>query len=527
MNKKTILIVDDEEKNIKLIKGILGPDDYTLVGVLNGEDAIKTVPNVCPDCILLDIMMPVMNGYEVCRILKSDVRTSMIPIIMVTALSEKENIVKTMAAGADDFLSKPVDSTELRVRVKSLLRIKAYYDALRSNNEEIIEKNEKLHALERKKEELTNMIIHDLRSPLMVISGGMEMLSRESEALSENQRKRVFSCIRSCEEIDQLIQNLLDIHKMEEGKLQLKKEDIDMIAVAADVVSHFSFQAARKGILLSHTESDHLPFIPADLILMKRVLSNLLNNAIRHTPENGSIVVSMSLLSEPPLFELCVKDTGTGVEAQYREKIFDKFQQTALKDAGVKVGSSGLGLAFCKMAVEAHGGRIWVESEGKGKGSTFVIQLPVNQNSIQEESVAEPADDTARKARVLIIDDEVEIRQLLYDIVISHGHHAEVAADGSQGLELFKSREFDLVCTDLGMPGISGWQVAEEIKHTGKKVPVVVISGWSVHLNPTEMQEKGVNIILQKPFQVNQIVQLVQEGLLLKDRFEATHKDLS
>lgn len=527
MTNKTILIVDDEEKNIKLIKGILGPGAYNLVGVSNGEEAVKTVTIICPDLILLDIMMPGMDGYEVCGIIKRDERTSMIPILMVTALSEQEDMVKAMEAGADDFLSKPVDHTELRVRVKSLLRIKAYHDTLRSNNEEIIEKNEKLHALERKKEELTNMIIHDLRSPLMVISGGLEMLSRDKASFSENHLKRLTSCIQSCEDIDLLIHNLLDIHKMEEGKLQLNKEELDMTAVADEVVSRFTGQTEKKHISLCHTESLHIPFIPADAILMKRVLSNLLNNAIRHTPEGGTIAVSMDFFFEPPIFELRVTDTGSGVEAQYREKIFDKFEQTALKDAGVKVGSSGLGLAFCKMAVEAHGGRIWVESEGKGKGSTFVIQLPVNQNSIQEESVAEPADDTARKARVLIIDDEVEIRQLLYDIVISHGHHAEVAADGSQGLELFKSREFDLVCTDLGMPGISGWQVAEEIKHTGKKVPVAVISGWSVNLNPTEMQAKGVNIILQKPFQVNQIVQLVQEGLLLKDRFEAAHKNLS
>jgi CheY-like chemotaxis protein len=308
---------------------------------------------------------------------------------------------------------------------------------------------------------------------------------------------------------------------MEEGKLQLKKEAIDMAAVAADVVSHFSVQAESKGILLCHAASDHLPSIPADAMLMKRVLSNLLTNAIRHTPAGGSIAVRTGFISEPPTFECRVKDTGTGVDAQYRDKIFDKFEQTALKEAGVKVGSSGLGLAFCKMAVEAHGGRIWVESEGKGKGSTFIIQLPAHQNSVKEKGAAGPADHSTRKARVLIIDDEGEIRQLLYDIVISQGHQAELACDGMQGLELFNNRDFDLVCTDLGMPGISGWQVAEGIKQTGKKVPVAVITGWSVIVSAKEMQEKGVNMIVQKPFQINKILELVQEGLLMKDRFEA------
>ena len=129
--------------------------------------------------------------------------------------------------------------------------------------------------------------------------------------------------------------------------------------------------------------------------------------------------------------------------------------------------------------------------------------------------------ENGKKAKILIIEDEEEIRQLLCDILISQGHEAEVAADGNQGLELLRKGDFDLVCTDLGMPGMSGWQVAEEIKHMGRNVPVAVITGWSVHLNESGMREKGVNFIIQKPFQIDQILQLVREGLELKYQFEA------
>lgn len=376
MAAKTILIVDDEEKNIKLLKAILAPNGYNLVGAVNGEEAIRTAADIFPDLILLDIMMPGIDGFEVCRRLKKDERTAMIPIVMVTALSEKEHAVKAMEAGADDFLSKPVDHTELIVRVKSLLRIKAYHDKLRDSYHEIAEKNEKLRTLERKKEELTNMIIHDLRSPLMVISGALELLNADKKSFSDKQMSRIASCMRSCADINQLIQNLLDTHKMEEGKLLAEKEPVDMAALAEDVIAQFANQSETKHISLGCARPEHLPTIPADGALIKRVLSNLLNNAIRHTPEGGTIEVCLHLNSDGHTFHLSVKDNGNGLAPQYHKKIFDKFEQIALKQAGVKVGSSGLGLAFCKMAVEAHGGQIWVESEGEGKGATFIVALP-------------------------------------------------------------------------------------------------------------------------------------------------------
>ena len=186
MQETKILIVDDEEKNIKLLKGILASEGYQLNGALNGEEALKKVAAIGPDLILLDIMMPGMDGFEVCKRLKQDESTQMIPIVMVTALDEKEYSTRAMKVGADDFLTKPVDHTELIVRVKSLLRIKTYHDSLLASYQEIAQKNEKLNALEKIKEELTHMIIHDLRTPLMVISANLELLQMNGNAFPNN-----------------------------------------------------------------------------------------------------------------------------------------------------------------------------------------------------------------------------------------------------------------------------------------------------------------------------------------------------
>jgi signal transduction histidine kinase len=372
-----ILIVDDEEKNVKLIKGILASEPYILEGALNGQEALEKVAESNPDLILLDIMMPGMDGFEVCKRLKEDESTKMIPIVMVTALNEKEHSVRAMKVGADDFLTKPVDHTELMVRVKSLLRIKFYHDSLLESNQEISEKNERLQELEKVKEELTHMIIHDLRTPLMVISANLELLQMNGEGFSEKQLHKIDASFRSCSEINQLIQSLLDTHKMEEGKLQFEKEEVPPALLAEEVVGQLTNQAEAKHLSLSLVKSNGTPVICVDPTLIKRVISNLITNAMRHTPEGGSIEVGMDVLPEKNYFCFRIKDNGNGIPPQYQEKIFKKFEQVELKQAGVIAGSSGLGLAFCKMAVEAHGGSIWVESEGEGKGATFNFTLPM------------------------------------------------------------------------------------------------------------------------------------------------------
>ena len=191
MGNDTILVVDDEEKNIKLLKAMLISEDYQVFGALSGEEALKMVEDLSPDLILLDVLMPQMSGLEVCVELKQTQKTRMIPIVIITALSEKEHRIRAMEAGADDFLSKPVDRTELLVRIKSLLRLKSYHDDLLDSYKEIAEKSEKLQELERIKEGLTHMIVHDLNSPLTVISIALELLLMDTVTLSESQLQKI------------------------------------------------------------------------------------------------------------------------------------------------------------------------------------------------------------------------------------------------------------------------------------------------------------------------------------------------
>jgi len=169
--------------------------------------------------------------------------------------------------------------------------------------------------------------------------------------------------------------------------------------------------------------------------------------------------------------------------------------------------------------INRHRGTITVDSV-EGKGTAFIIKLPISEKAVKEEK-EEPISDEQKKARILVVEDEKNVSDLLSAILTKGGHEVEIASDGSNGIKLFKKKEFDMVFTDLGMPGMSGWQVAEKVKSINKNTPVALITGWNVELKESEMRERGVDLIVNKPFEVNQVFKLVQDAMILKDRFKA------
>ena len=377
MDKPILLIVDDEEKNIKLLKGMLHSENYAIHEALNGETALKEIAEVMPDLILLDVMMPNMNGFEVCQKLKQDKKTRSIPIVMVTALKEKEDRLKAMDVGADDFLSKPVDRTELLIRVRSLLRIKQYHDELYEKYLEISEINAKLKELEEYKEGLLQMIVHDLKNPLFAISANIELLLFKKDRLSETQSSSLENCLDYCNDLNEIIQQLLDVHKIEQGKLKLNRKELNVTPLIEELLQQFRPKAEAKKVLVSYSNSNGISSVVADKSLIKRVVANLIDNGIRHAPEGGIVQISSEPIEKLNGICISVNDSGDGIAPQYHQKIFNKFEQGDLQKKGVVVGTAGLGLAFCKMAVELHGGKIWVESNGNGDGANFCFTIPI------------------------------------------------------------------------------------------------------------------------------------------------------
>ncbi|MBI4396571.1 MAG: sensor histidine kinase, partial [Elusimicrobia bacterium] len=248
-------------------------------------------------------------------------------------------------------------------------------DEIQKLAEEFNAMAESLERLEQAKRDLTHMIVHDLKNPLSSVLGSIDYILTRAEALTPEQKKILSLGSKSGKDLIRLIQNLLDFAKMEEGRLELRRENFSLLEMAADCVDDLEAHIHRESKMVSVEVPKDLPKAWADRDLLHRVLSNLLTNSLKHTSQGAEISIRANLDAEQKALVLSVKDNGEGIPEQFRQKIFEKFGQAEAKKQRFRIGA-GLGLAFCKMAVEAHGGRIWVESE-EGKGSEFFVQIPL------------------------------------------------------------------------------------------------------------------------------------------------------
>lgn len=365
--KSSVLVVDDVPDNIMVLDEVLR-EKYNVIAAINGERALKIVNSATPpDLVLLDVMMPGMDGFEVCSRIKGSDQTAFIPVVMVTALSGQDDRIKALDAGADDFLSKPIDPTEVLARVKSLLRIKKLHTELQQSFSE-------LQSLELLRENLTYMIIHDLRTPLTGIIGGLDLLydfaSVEGNADAEEMHEMAS---QNSHKLLAMINDLLDITKMETGELRLERREVDADTVAAEMEKTIRALAQVEKIDFTCQIPSEVPKLSADHDLLTRVLVNLVANAIKFTPSGGYVHFIVENGTDG-FAKLAVVDNGPGIPAGYEDKIFEKFGQVETGER--KALSTGLGLTFCKMAVEAHDGKIWVESS-PGQGSKFCILWPL------------------------------------------------------------------------------------------------------------------------------------------------------
>jgi CheY-like chemotaxis protein len=214
---------------------------------------------------------------------------------------------------------------------------------------------------------------------------------------------------------------------------------------------------------------------------------------------------------------ISIEDTGSGIPKNTKARIFDPF----FTSKGVQ--STGLGLSVSYGIINRHHGTISVDSV-EGEGTTFTIKFPITKQTgkgeVQEEKII-PLKKKQKKARILVIEDEEDVRELLRDILTDAGHEVEVANNGSEGIEIFKKKNFDLVFTDLGMPVMSGWEVAEKVKSINGKVPVALITGWNVALDRSEMNNSGISLIIHKPFKMEQVLNLVQEGMIIRNQLKS------
>jgi signal transduction histidine kinase len=343
-----ILIVDDTPGNLLLLSKMLTARGYRTRSAARGKLALEAARAEPPDLILLDITMPGMDGYEVCEQLKIDPALKDIPVIFISALGETMDKVKAFKAGGVDYVTKPFQCEEVYARVQTHLR---------------------LRRLEILRDDLTHMVVHDLRSPLNVIFGFLDVLERqEAPNLSASTQALAVLARQGVKDLLSMINTILDVSKLGAGEMKLQLEPCDLDVLIRTVAMASKPASSNRTVTFDGVASSLV--VAADPGLIRRVLQNLLGNALRYTKTDGNV----HIVATPSDHEvrIAVTDAGPGIAPEHQHRIFEKFGQ--VEDRTNRQGT-GLGLTFCKMAVEAHGGRIGVDSE-VGKGSTFWLALP-------------------------------------------------------------------------------------------------------------------------------------------------------
>jgi two-component system, sensor histidine kinase and response regulator len=366
--RESILVVDDTVENLRLLANMLAEHEYEIRPVTSARQAIQAVRRDPPDLILLDINMPEMDGYEACQKIK-EIGYTDIPIIFLTAQTDMPAKVKAFGVGGVDYITKPFQIEEVLARAKAHL-------ALRRARVELQESYARLSQLEKLRDDLVKMIVHDMRSPLTSLILRLQLLAETPSAgRKTDDAEMLDGAIESASALNKMANELLDVSRMESGQFPLERAMTDLAQTADEVKE--SMAGLARGRLIE-IEADSPCACSCDSTLIRRVLENLVSNAIKHTPKAGN--VRIALLPGDTCVRVEVRDQGAGVPVEARAKIFEKFGTLAARQEKA-FHSVGLGLAFSKLAVEAHGGTIGVE-DGKPVGSVFWFEIPRAQSGM-------------------------------------------------------------------------------------------------------------------------------------------------
>jgi signal transduction histidine kinase len=380
-----ILVVDDEPRNRELLRDLLELEGHSILEATSGQEAIDRLAAEPTDLVLLDVNMPVMNGFEATRRIRSDPRTASLPILLVTALSDRDQRLKGIAAGANDYVVKPIDGPDLRLRVRNALHLRRLHTELAARYEELTQ-------LENLRDSLVHMIVHDLRSPLTGLLAYLQLIELDlgaagaaPELLQSISEARVVA-----HNLSDMITNVLDVNRLEAGAMPLAVEPVELEAIITAAVAGLGGPALRGRIRIENAAGSVT--LQGDRILLRRVIVNLLANALKFSPPEEAVIVRVKPGSGT--VTILVIDRGPGVPDEFREQIFEKFGQLAAAE-NRSIPSTGLGLTFCKLAVAAHGGSIGVESE-VGQGSSFWVTLPTTSERVGAGASADAGVRTTR-----------------------------------------------------------------------------------------------------------------------------------
>ena len=512
-------MVDDTPDNLVLMNSLL-MGDYRVRIANNGEKALKIASSDSPpDLILLDITMPGMDGYEVCRRLKHDPTTENIPVIFLTAKNELEDEKRGLEMGAVDYITKPISPPIVLARVKNHLALKSMADFLKEKNSELEIARTSAENANRAKTDFLSSMSHELRSPLNAILGFAQLMESASPSPNDSQKESIAQILMAGWHLLNLINEILDLSLIESGKVSLSPEPVSLANVMSECQAMMEPQAQQRGISLTFPKFENLFFVSADQTRLKQIIINLLSNAIKYNSEKGSIIVDWTS-NEQGRTRFSIRDTGAGLSPEKLAQLFQPFNR--LGQEASSIAGTGIGLVVTKRLTELMGGILGVESV-VGVGSVFWCELisivaPQLGNNKANSVVVTPeqAPRDAPPRTVLYVEDN-PANMMLVEQLISRRPEIQLltAVNGTLGIEIARNSLPTMILMDINLPGINGIEAMKFLKEDPltAHIPIVALSANALPGDIEKGLQAGFFSYLTKPIKIQEFMDSLDMAL--------------
>jgi signal transduction histidine kinase len=568
MSAPRVLVVEDSPTQARLLCLILEADGFTVDLAGDGQAALARLAAASFDVVVSDVLMPGFDGFELCRLIKSDPALRETPVVLVTTLREPQEIVQALEVGADSFIRKPYEPDALVARLRSLvaegarastdmahtprrrreddprapgaaavfngkaidvrasreqilrLLLGTFEDVVRANNllrvreEELSVAKAQLEEAARMKDVFFATLSHELRTPLTAIVGWVHIL-KDGQADPAVVQRAVETIERNLNVQNTLIADLLDVSRIVSGKLELEKAPLDLPALVGASVDSARPTASANGVFL---EVDLQPLslpISGDPVRLQQVVTNLLTNSLKFTPRGGRVVVRLA--QQAANAYLTVTDSGSGIREEALPFVFERFRQASVADT--KAGGLGLGLAIVKHIVEMHEGTVTAASAGAGRGATFTVMLPLTEGAagrvIVVPSRRSAADTPLLGLRILVADDQEDSRDMIAFLLTRQGAVVTGVGSGAEAYAAVRAQPPDVFLSDIEMPDESGYALIGRVRALtplqGGAVPAAAMTAHGSREDRDRALAAGFHAHLPKPFQPTDLLALVAD----------------
>ncbi len=525
-NQNKVLVVDDNPNTLSLLFDALEEAQFKVLIAEDGKSVLKRIKYLKPDIILLDVMMPEMDGFETCQHLKANEYSKNIPIIFMTALTETVDKVKGFEIGAVDYITKPIQIDEVLVRLKTHLTIHNLQNQLIQQNEELKKSKELAESANHAKSAFLANMSHELRTPLNGILGYAQLLKREKTVKNEQGLDIIQ---RSGEHLLTLINDILDLSKIEAGKLDINSDKLNLPNFLSDIAFLFQMRATEKRIEFVYEAVSELPnVVYADEKRLRQILLNLISNAIKFT-QQGQVKLTVKYQAAKIHFE--IEDSGEGIAADQLETIFLPFEQVGKQSKQTE--GTGLGLAITKTLIEMMNGKLEVTSK-LGFGSKFWFSIPLEtceQENISVVKVDQPIGFKAKDTdfKILIVDDRWDNRIILTKILILLGFKVLEANNGEEALTKANQFHPDAIIMDMKMPIMDGLETTRRLrKQTEFQNTTIIMMSANVFQQPKQAAlDAGCNAFIDKPINIDNFLSLLGKLCSLEWIYESKQATIS